>query len=214
MVKCMMNRMILTNRLGMRLIFTAVFALIMAVFPLHEDHASTTETALFAGGCFWCMESDFEKLPGVLNVISGYTGGHVANPDYRQVSAGGTGHAESVKIVYDPDKISFQALLDYFWRHIDPLTPDSQFCDHGSQYRTAIFYLNDQQKRLAETSKKAIDNSARFSTPVVTEIVPAGPFYPAEEYHQDYYKKNPLRYHFYRFNCGRDNRLEKLWGSS
>ncbi|RMH14538.1 MAG: peptide-methionine (S)-S-oxide reductase [Gammaproteobacteria bacterium] len=191
-----------------------VIGLMMVTWPFQKGHASDTEMAVFAGGCFWCMESDFEKLPGVLNVVSGYTGGHVVNPSYRQVSAGGTGHAESVRIEYDPKKISYTELLDYFWRHIDPLTPNGQFCDHGSQYRTAIFYLNEKQKRLAESSRQAIDKSGRFPRPVVTEIVPAGVFYPAEEYHQDYYRKNPLRYHFYRFNCGRDDRLDALWNAS
>jgi peptide-methionine (S)-S-oxide reductase len=167
--------------------------------------------ATFAGGCFWCVEADFDKVKGVISTTSGYTGGHVANPTYYQVSAGGTGHAESVEIIYDPTKVTYEKLLDYFWHHHDPLAKNRQFCDRGSQYRPAIFYQNEKQRELAEASKKAVQG--RFSPRVVqTEITKAGPFYKAEEYHQDYYKKNPLRYKFYRFNCGRDARLEELWG--
>ncbi len=169
--------------------------------------------AIFAGGCFWCVEADFDKVPGVISTTSGYIGGKVANPTYPQVSSGGTGHTEAVKIVYDPDIVTYEKLLYVFWRNIDPLTKDAQFCDYGSQYRTGIYTVNDEQKRLAEASKAALDKSGRFKRPIVTEIVAAGPFYAAETYHQDYYKKNPVRYNFYRFNCGRDARLDELWGN-
>mgnify|MGYP001481134036 CR=1 FL=1 len=171
-----------------------------------------TAVAIFAGGCFWCVESDFDKVPGVLSTTSGYIGGSKANPTYQQVSSGGTGHAEAVKIVYDPKTVTYEKLLYVFWRNVDPLTKAGQFCDFGSQYRSAIFYLNDEQKRLAETSKAELEKSGRFKRPIVTEIVPAGTFYPAESYHQDYYKNNSVRYNLYRFNCGRDARLEELWG--
>jgi peptide-methionine (S)-S-oxide reductase len=170
------------------------------------------ETATFAGGCFWCMEPPFDKLDGVVSTTSGYTGGHTKNPSYEEVSSGGTGHAEAVQIVFDPAKVSYTQLLDVFWHNIDPLTSDAQFCDHGSQYRSAIFYHGGEQKRLAEASKKALEQSGRFTQPIVTEIVPAGEFYKAEEYHQDYYQKNPIRYKFYRYNCGRDQVLEQRWG--
>lgn len=166
--------------------------------------------ATFAGGCFWCMEPPFEKLDGVVSVTSGYTGGPKKNPTYEEVSSGGTGHAESVEIVYDPAQVSYQKLLDVFWHNIDPTVKNRQFCDVGEQYRTAIFYHGDEQKRLALESKAAIEKAKGFK--VHTQIVMATPFYPAEEYHQDYYKKNPLRYKFYRYNCGRDQRLEQLWG--
>jgi peptide-methionine (S)-S-oxide reductase len=170
------------------------------------------EKATFAGGCFWCMEPPFDELRGVSSTTSGYIGGHKPNPTYEEVSAGKTGHTEAVQVVYDPAQVSFAELLEVFWRNIDPTTPNRQFCDVGSQYRTGIFYYNDEQKRLAEASKQALEQSARLPQPIVTEIVPATEFYPAEEYHQDYYKKNPLRYKFYRYNCGRDQVLEKLWG--
>ena len=168
--------------------------------------------AYFAGGCFWCMEEAFEKVEGVLSVTSGYMGGTVANPSYEDVSAGRTGHAESVEVVYDPAKVSYQKLLDAFWRNVDPVTPNAQFCDHGSQYRSAVFFQNDEEKRGAEVSKQAIEQSKRFKDPIVTQIVMAAQFYPAEEYHQDFYKKNPIRYKFYKYNCGRAQRLEELWG--
>ena len=171
-----------------------------------------TATAVFAGGCFWCTESDFEKLPGVIDAISGYTGGTVANPSYEQVSAGGTGHVESVKVIYDPAKLSYSQLLDWFWRHVDPTDAGGQFVDRGSQYQSEIFYANDEQKRLAEASKAKLEASGKFDKPIVTKIVPLGPFYPAEDYHQDYYKKNPIRYHYYRWGSGRDQFLEKVWG--
>jgi peptide-methionine (S)-S-oxide reductase len=178
--------------------------------------ASSAETAVatFAGGCFWCMEHPFDALPGVLSVTAGYTGGKTVNPTYEEVSRGGTGHAEAVQIVYDPSHISYSKLLEVFWHNIDPLTPDAQFCDHGTQYRSAIFYHDAEQKRLAEESKKQLESSGRFSRPIVTQIEPFTVFYPAEEYHQHYYQKNPLRYQFYRWNCGRDQRLHELWGEA
>lgn len=169
-----------------------------------------TVTAIFAGGCFWCMEPPFDALPGVMATTSGYTGGRKANPTYREVSAGGTGHIESVQITYDPGEISYKKLLEIFWRNVDPLDDGGQFCDRGDSYTTAIFYQNDEQQKLAEQSKAAIEQ--KFSKPVVTTIRPATAFYAAEEYHQDYYKKNPLRYKYYRYSCGRDRRLEELWG--
>ena len=186
--------------------------------PAYSDNnpaaSSGLAKATFAGGCFWCMVPPFAKLPGVTSVTSGYTGGQKANPTYEEVSAGGTGHAEAVEIVYDPAKISYSQLLDVFWHNIDPLDATGQFCDKGNQYRSAIFYHNDEQKRLAEASKQALEQSGRFKQPLVTPIVPASTFYPAEDYHQDYYQKNPVRYKFYRYSCGRDKRLEALWGAS
>ena len=177
-------------------------------------HAAEQAKAVFAGGCFWCMEEAFEKVEGVVSVTSGYVGGKKTNPTYEEVSAGGTGHAESVEVVYDPAKVSYQKLLDNFWKNVDPLTPNAQFCDHGTQYRSAIFYGSEQEKRQAETSKQAIEQAKRFKEPIVTEIVMASQFYSAEDYHQDFYKKNPIRYKFYKHNCGRAQRLEQLWGKS
>jgi peptide-methionine (S)-S-oxide reductase len=174
---------------------------------------ATLGKAYFAGGCFWCMEEAFEKVEGVLSATSGYMGGRVANPSYEEVSAGRTGHAESVEVVYDPSKVSYQKLLDAFWHNVDPVTPNAQFCDHGSQYRSAIFFQTDEEKRASDTSKHAIEQSKRFTEPIVTQIVPVSQFYPAEEYHQDFYKKNPLRYKIYKYNCGRAQRLEALWGN-
>jgi peptide-methionine (S)-S-oxide reductase len=172
-----------------------------------------TAIAIFAGGCFWCMEHPFDELDGVISTTSGYTGGHVANPTYHQVSSGTTGHAEAVQVVYDPAKVGYDKLLEVFWHNVDPLDAGGQFCDRGSQYRTGIFYTTEEQRRLAEASKKALEDSGRLPAPIVTEIVEAGPFYPAEDYHQDYYKTNPVRYKFYRFTCGRDQRLEEVWGA-
>jgi peptide-methionine (S)-S-oxide reductase len=171
-----------------------------------------TEKATFAGGCFWCVEADFDKVPGVLSTTSGYTGGTVANPTYEQVSAKHTGHAEAVEVVYDPTKVTYGQLLEYFWHHVDPTTKDRQFCDVGSPYRTVIFAHGDAQMKAALASKAALEKSKPFREPIVTEIVAAGPFYPAEGYHQDYYRKNPLRYEFYRTSCGRDARVKALWG--
>jgi peptide-methionine (S)-S-oxide reductase len=158
------------------------------------------------------MEEAFEKVEGVLSVTSGYMGGTVANPSYEDVSAGRTGHAESIEVAYDPAKVSYRKLLDTFWRNVDPITPNAQFCDHGSQYRSAIFFQTDEEKREVEASKQAIEQSKRFKEPIVTQIVMVSQFYPAEEYHQDFYKKNPIRYKFYKYNCGRAQRLEELWG--
>jgi peptide-methionine (S)-S-oxide reductase len=169
--------------------------------------------ATFAGGCFWCVESDFDKVPGVISTTSGYTGGKVANPSYEQVSAKGTGHAEAVEIVYDPKRVSYEQLLEYFWHTIDPTTKDRQFCDAGTPYRTAIFAQDAQQIAAANASLAKLEKTKPFKEPVVTEIALAGPFYAAEEYHQDYYKKNPLRYKYYRTSCGRDARVQQLWGS-
>jgi peptide methionine sulfoxide reductase msrA/msrB len=168
-------------------------------------------TATFAGGCFWCTEADFEKVNGVVEAISGYTGGHKENPTYEEVSSGTTGHLESVQVLYDPKIVTYEELLDYFWRHVDPTDPGGQFVDRGPQYRSAIFYSDDTQKRLAEAFKTALENSGRFDKPIVTEILPLTQFYKAEEYHQDYYRKHPLRYKFYRYNSGRDQFLKKTW---
>ncbi|MEK6801770.1 MAG: peptide-methionine (S)-S-oxide reductase MsrA [Nitrospirota bacterium] len=169
--------------------------------------------AYFAGGCFWCMEEVFEKVPGVTAVTSGYMGGRVEHPSYEQVSAGGTGHAESVEVVYDQAKVSYAALLDAFWHNVDPVTPNAQFCDHGTQYRAVIFYQGEEEKRLAEESKRAIEQSGRLPGRIVTELTMASTFYPAEDYHQDFYTKNPVRYKFYKYSCGRAQRLEDLWGA-
>jgi peptide-methionine (S)-S-oxide reductase len=172
------------------------------------------DKATFAGGCFWCMEPPFEGLAGVISVTSGYTGGQKKNPTYEEVSAGVTGHAESVEVLYDPAKISYTKLLDIFWHNIDPTTPNRQFCDSGSQYRSAIFYHNDAQKRLAEESKRKVEELPRFKGKIVTEITAASEFYRAEEYHQQYHKKNPVQYKSYRLGCGRDRRLKELWGET
>lgn len=176
--------------------------------------AGKLEKATFAGGCFWCMEHPFDALPGVVSVTSGYTGGQKKDPTYQEVSAGGTGHAEAVQIVYDPSRITYGKLLDVFWVNIDPTTKDRQFCDRGNQYRSAIFYHSEEQRRAALQSKEALEKSKPFRGPIVTEIVAAGEFYPAEEYHQHYYKKNPIRYWYYRNGCGRDQRLKELWGKA
>ena len=181
----------------------------VSLVSVAQENEDGLAKATFAGGCFWCMEPPYDKLEGVISTTSGYTGGHKDNPTYKEVSAGGTGHTESVEVVYDPRKISYAELLEVFWKNIDPTVKDRQFCDPGSQYRTGIFYHNEEQKQLAEASKEAL--SDRFEQ-IFTEIVPASTFYVAEEYHQDYYKKNPLHYKFYRHGCGRDQRLEELWG--
>ena len=174
--------------------------------------APGTAVAIFAGGCFWCMEPPFDKLDGVLSTTSGYIGGPAANPTYQQVSAKHTGHAEAVEVLFDPAKVSYERLVEHYWRTIDPTTRDRQFCDAGSPYRTAIFALDAEQLRIATASRAALEKSKPFKDPVVTEVVTAGAFYPAEEYHQDYYLKNPLRYKYYRTGCGRDARLKQLWG--
>jgi peptide-methionine (S)-S-oxide reductase len=174
--------------------------------------AVRTETAIFAGGCFWCVEADFDKIEGVVATTSGYIGGRKPNPTYSEVSAGWTGHTEAVKIDFDPARVTYTQLLEKFWPTIDPTVKDQQFCDVGSQYRSGIYPINDVQLKAAQASKAALEKSKPFSQPIVTEIVLAGTFYPAEEYHQDYYTKNPIRYGFYRKNCGRDARLKQLWG--
>lgn len=176
-----------------------------------KDKPDSMASAVFAGGCFWCTESDFEKVDGVIEVVSGYTGGHVKNPTYQQVSGGGTGHVETVKVTYDPKKVSYEKLLDVFWRHVDPTDPGGQFVDRGAQYRSVIFYASETEKRLAEESRERLAASGRFGQPIVTDILPLGEFYPAEKYHQDYYKKNPIRYHWYRSGSGRDQFLKKTW---
>ncbi len=191
-----------------------ILASLFLSLPLSIAAADSPKTAVatFAGGCFWCTESDFEKVPGVISAVSGYTGGKTANPGYEAVSAGETGHTEAVEVRFDPAKISYEKLLDIFWKSIDPTVKDRQFCDTGSQYRSGIYYHDDEQQRLAEASKTALGKSGRIRGPIHTEIAKAGAFYPAEDYHQDYYKKNPLKYKFYRSGCGRDKRLEQLWG--
>jgi len=176
-----------------------------------KDKAENTTSAVFAGGCFWCTESDFEKVDGVIEAISGYAGGHVKNPTYRQVSAGGSGHIEVVKVVYDPAMVSYEQLLEVFWQHVDPTDAGGQFVDRGPQYRSAVFYANETEKGLIEESKQRLAASGRFSKPIVTDILPLGEFYTAEEYHQDYYKKNPIRYNWYRSGSGRDKFLDKVW---
>ena len=182
--------------------------------PASKPAAANTAKATFAGGCFWCMEPPYDKLDGVISTTSGYIGGQKNNPTYEEVSSGRTGHTEAVQVVYDPKKVSYEKLLDVFWRNIDPTVKDRQFCDVGSQYRTGIFYHDDEQNRLAEASKIALDKSKPFKAAIVTEITRAGEFYAAEDYHQDYYLKNPVRYKFYRNGCGRDERLQQLWGAA
>jgi peptide-methionine (S)-S-oxide reductase len=200
-----------------RLLLALVFALAgfglahaaeMAKLPQPEPGQAV---ATFAGGCFWCVESDFDHVAGVVSTTSGYAGGKTANPTYYEVGAGSTGYAESVQVIYDPKKVSYTQLVDFFWRHIDPTVKDQQFCDHGSQYRTAIFVHNADERKLAEESKKKVE--AELKKPIYTEIDNAGTFYPAEEYHQDFYVKNPAKYKFYRWNCGRDQRIEQIWGT-
>ncbi len=182
--------------------------------PTRGDSMTTAHLAraTFAGGCFWCMEPPFDALPGVVSTTSGYTVGTKARPSYKEVSAGKTGHIEAVEVLYDPARVSYQRLLEVFWRNVDPVDGGGQFCDVGPQYRTAIFVHDDEQRQLASASLAALDRSGRLPGRVVTEILPAGPFWPAEEYHQDYYRKNPVRYKFYRTSCGRDRRLTELWG--
>jgi peptide-methionine (S)-S-oxide reductase len=188
----------------------AIIASLLCLASVGAAGAQELAKATFAGGCFWCMEPPFDALDGVVSTTSGYTGGHTANPTYEQVSAGKTGHAEAVEIAYDPRKVTYARLLEVFWRNIDPLTANAQFCDAGNQYRSAIFVHDAAQRRLAEASKDAV--AQRLQKPIVTEIMAASQFWPAEEYHQDYYKKNPIRYKFYRTSCGRDRRLEAIWG--
>ena len=194
----------------------AVSIALGALLPVAGDAAqkSTTARATFAGGCFWCMEPPFDKLEGVVSTTSGYMGGTVKDPTYEQVSAGRTGHAEVVQVVYDPSRVSYKTLLDVFWVNVDPLDAGGQFCDRGSQYRSAIFYSTEQQHELAVASKRELDESGALDGEIKTEMTAAGEFYPAEDYHQDYYENNPIRYSFYRFTCGRDNRLEEIWSHS
>ena len=193
-------------------ITTLTAALLLAAGTSSPARAQTTALATFAGGCFWCTESDFDKVPGVISTTSGYTGGSVANPTYEQVSAKTTGHAEAVQIVFDPAKVSYEQLLATFWTSIDPTTRDRQFCDVGTPYRTAIFTHGATQLEAARKSLADLEKSKPFKEPIVTQIVPASVFYPAEEYHQEYHNKNPVRYSYYRLSCGRDARLQQLWG--
>jgi len=198
----------LKSRIGIVLVLCLIVA--AAAFAAPANRA----TAVFAGGCFWCEETAFEGVPGVVAVISGYTGGQVPNPTYEQVSSGVTGHAESVQVIYDPSKIGYEKLLDIFWHNIDHCQANGQFCDHGNQYRSAIFFKDEGERKAAEASKARLESDARFKGKIVTQIVPASTFYPAEEYHQDFYKKNPVRYHTYRTGCGRDARLKEIWGEA
>jgi len=191
-----------------------IFLWMVMIMAINPAIAQETETATFAGGCFWCMEHPFDELDGVLETTSGYSGGHTKNPSYEAVSSGATGHAEAIQILFDPNRINYQKLLDVYWRNTDPTTSNRQFCDIGTQYRPAIFYHSEAQKQAAEVSKRELMQHKPFDGEIITEITAAGPFWPAEEYHQNYYLKNPLRYKFYRYNCGRDQRLQQLWGSS
>jgi methionine-S-sulfoxide reductase len=177
-----------------------------------QKDLSQYSKAYFAGGCFWCTESDFESVPGVVEVISGYAGGHVDNPSYEEVSGGTTGHAESIEVYYDPDKVTYKDLLDVFWHSVDPTDAGGQFCDRGSQYRSEIFYADDEQKKAAEASKAEIEKTKPFDAPIVTQIEPLKHFWPAEDYHQNFYKTHTLRYKTYRAGCGRDARVRELWG--
>ena len=190
-----------------------ISCVLMLPLPLQAQPAAQAK-AIFAGGCFWCMEPPFDKLAGVISTTSGYIGGQKKNPSYEEVSSGTTGHTEAVQVVYDPKKVSYQKLLDTFWRNIDPTVKDRQFCDSGTQYRSGIFFVDEEQKRLAEESRAALEKSKPFKQAIVTEITRAAEFWPAEEYHQDYYLKNSLRYKYYRSGCGRDARLKQLWGSA
>ncbi len=200
-----------------------VLALVVAIVAWPTPYASAAKpaavpgglaVATFAGGCFWCMEAALDKVDGVIDTTSGYTGGTKKNPTYEEVSEGGTGHAESVQVRYDPKKVTYEKILDAYWHNVDPVTANAQFCDHGTQYRSAIFYQDEAQHQAAEASKSALEASKKLPGPIVTQIVAASTFWPAEEYHQDYYKKNPLRYNYYRTGCGRDRRLQQLWGDA
>ncbi|HEX4885631.1 MAG TPA: peptide-methionine (S)-S-oxide reductase MsrA [Casimicrobiaceae bacterium] len=201
----------------MRRAFATAFTLafLLAALPVQgQAPAPDRAVATFAGGCFWCMEPPYDKLDGVISTTSGYMGGFKRHPTYDEVSRGVTGHAEVVQVVYDPKRIGYDKLLDVFWKNIDPTVKDEQFCDHGTQYRTAIFVHTDEQRKAAEASKAALEKSKPFKEPIVTPIVAATEFWPAEEYHQDYYRKNPLKYSYYRTGCGRDARLKQLWGDA
>ncbi|MGQ0582902.1 MAG: peptide-methionine (S)-S-oxide reductase MsrA [Reyranella sp.] len=190
----------------------ALLASLLTLLALAPVQAQTRAVAIFAGGCFWCMEPPFDKLDGVLATTSGYIGGTKADPTYEQVTSGRTGHYEALQVEYDPARVSYEKLLDVFWRNIDPLDASGQFCDKGPQYRSGIFVLDDSQRAAAQASKEALEKSGKLPGRIVTEILPAAKFYPAEAYHQDYYRKNPTSYTYYRWNCGRDRRLERLWG--
>ena len=192
---------------------SALSAGALAPYPVSAAAGGELATATFAGGCFWCVESDFDSVPGVVETVSGYTGGTTPDPTYRQVTAGGTGHYEAVRIRYDPEKVSYERLLHLFWRSVDPTDAGGQFCDRGASYRTAIFTTTEEEHRLAEASKEAIKRSGVLEQSVATSIEPLKEFYPAEDYHQDYYVKNPVRYRFYRFSCGRDARVREIWGN-
>ena len=193
----------------MKGLFTALAAMVVA-YTASTAHAQELETATFAGGCFWCVESDFDAIPGVVKTVSGYTGGIIQNPTYKTVSAGGTGHREAVQITFDPDLVSYQQLLTAFWHSVDPTDAGGQFCDRGEPYSTAVFVIDDAQRQYAETSKR--ETEASLGQTIATTIEAATPFFPAEDYHQDYYEKNPLRYRYYRWSCGRNQRVEELWG--
>jgi peptide-methionine (S)-S-oxide reductase len=195
---------------GLLALFCCAVPALVSAQSLQPPPPAGLKTAAFAGGCFWCMVHPFEELPGVTGVVAGYTGGTVQNPTYHEVSAGGTGHRESIQVTFDPKRIDYRKLLDVYWRNIDPFDAGGEFCDRGTQYTSAIFVADDEQRRLADASKQAMEE--RFGHPIVTAILPAGPFYRAEEYHQDYFKKNPVRYRFYRYTCGRDARLKDVWG--
>jgi len=197
----------------MDMVRTLLLSLIAALGTPSPGPSAERSVATFAGGCFWCMEGPFADLPGVLSVTSGYTGGQKKNPTYEEVSSGTTGHAESIQVIYDPTKLTYEHLLDVFWHNIDPLSGYGQFCDHGTQYRSAIFYLSEAQRLAAEESKRKLEENPKFAGKILTQIVPATAFYPAEEYHQHFYRKNPIRYHEYRQGCGRDRRLKELWGT-
>ncbi len=205
-----MPRKRLSAVLALALVLSA--ALSLGAASLSSAAEDALEVATFAGGCFWCVESDFDAVPGVVRTVSGYTGGAVADPTYKRVSAGGTGHREAVQIFFDPKQVSYAALVEIFWRSVDPTDGGGQFCDRGESYETAIFANSLEQTQQAEASKRELQRSAVLGRPVVTPIEVAGPFYPAEDYHQDYYNMNPLRYGFYRYRCGRDARIEELWG--
>ena len=191
---------------------TIVFLTLVSFTTLAADETRNIRTAVFAGGCFWCMESPFDNIDGVVETTSGYSGGHVKNPTYEQVSAGGTGHAEVVQVTYDADKVGYAELLQVFWRNVDPLDSGGQFCDRGDQYRSEIFYATPEEKAEAEASKAQV--AEKLGKRIVTRIAPASTFYPAEDYHQNFYQRNPLRYKYYRYRCGRDERLQELWGSA
>jgi len=215
----MFNRIVTTPTFIFETIMNRLFILTLSLIsaplfavPQIDNASSQHETAIFAGGCFWCMEPPFDKLDGVISTTSGYTSGHKKNPTYREVSAGSTGHTEAIKIVFDSDKVSYTELLETFWKNIDPVAVNRQFCDAGSQYRSGIYYQNKSQEGAARLSLHQLEKNKPFKEDIATEIVAASTFYPAEDYHQDYYIKNPVRYKFYRYSCGRDQRLDELWG--